>query len=137
MKAIITKIISPWLKVFAIGLVACSLQLIPSVYAIAAEGPPCSIFIHGATSPSQSDKYPKANPVLESDSSVASLINDNGQVYGRYVFDKSSFHFLWDQVNGLSLIDLPKDTKPIKLNNCGQLIGMFPRGEFILVENFD
>ncbi|MFZ0565777.1 MAG: DNA/RNA non-specific endonuclease, partial [Chlamydiales bacterium] len=50
------------------GLRICVLWLVVwSFYAIAIEGPSCSIFIHCATSISslQSDKYPKTNPVLE------------------------------------------------------------------------
>jgi len=86
-KAVTAKIISPWLRVFVLGLVACSFQLIPRVHAVETEVPSCPISISrprcfsttprkgvfqflsrpdaDTSLPPQSYKYPKINPVLE------------------------------------------------------------------------
>jgi len=65
MKAITAKIISPYLRLIILGLATFSLQLISDVHAVETGGLSPSLFIHSATSPPQSDKYPKANPILQ------------------------------------------------------------------------
>ena len=93
-----------WLKVFVVVVATYSL----SVHVIAAEGPSCSIFIHGATSTSssQSDKYPKANPVLKREGYA--LLYDGRSKTALWVYeeltrnsligdvDRDQFHFTED-----------------------------------------
>lgn len=60
--------------------------------------------------------------VFETDQSYASAINNNGQVLGTYREGACNFIFLWDQVNGITIIDSPEvNIESLKLNENGQI----------------
>ncbi len=59
----------------------------------------------------------------ESDQSEAVAINDNGQVAGMYWMLGKKYYFLWNENEGITLIDLPDTANITVLNNAGQLAG--------------
>ena len=61
----------------------------------------------------------------ESDQSEAVAVNDNGQVAGSYWMFGKKYYFLWEEDNGITLIDLPEFTNISVLNNAGQIAGNY------------
>lgn len=68
--------------------------------------------------------------ILGTDESEALAVNNQGQVLGKLKDNGLWQIFLWDEKNGLQILDLPKDSN-VKLNNSGQIIGTHPGGVFI------
>lgn len=71
--------------------------------------------------------------VLDAEQSRVFDINDQGQVFGIFGDKKSCECFLWDQNNGLQVIQLPYDTftEELTLNNRGQIAGLCTDNVFI------
>ena len=61
----------------------------------------------------------------ESDRSEALAVNDNGQVAGVYWLFGKKQYFLWNEQEGISLIDLPETATIVVLNNRGQIAGNY------------
>jgi len=64
--------------------------------------------------------------VFGTDQSNAIAINEKGQVLGSCEEGGCRYIFLWDELNGLKLIDLPEGCNywELKLNNNGQIAGV-------------
>lgn len=62
--------------------------------------------------------------IFETDESQAWDVNENGQVIGTFKEGKFNFIFLWDEFNGLKIIDPPEGARlwGLKLNNKGQFV---------------
>lgn len=68
----------------------------------------------------------------ESDRSEAYAVNDKGQVLGSYSILGNQYFFLWNEKEGLTLIDLPSSAAtPLILNNEGQIAGNYYVGSSI------
>lgn len=61
----------------------------------------------------------------ESDRSEAVAVNDNGQVAGAYWLFEKKHNFIWDEREGIVLIDLPETATIVVLNNAGQIAGNY------------
>lgn len=61
----------------------------------------------------------------ESDRSEAVAVNDKGQVAGVFWLKGTKYYFLWNEKNGITLIDLPETAAIVTLNNCGQIAGNY------------
>jgi len=61
----------------------------------------------------------------ESDQSEALAVNDEGQIVGDFELLGEKHYFLFDEKNGIMLIDLPKTATVIVLNNAGQIAGNY------------
>jgi hypothetical protein len=64
--------------------------------------------------------------VFGTDQSNAIAVNEKGQVLGTCWEGNHQFIFLWDELNGLKIIDLPKGSSlwELKLNGNGQIAGV-------------
>ncbi len=68
--------------------------------------------------------------VLGTDESEAITVNDQGQVLGKLKDNGIWQVFLWDEEDGLQILDVPSDSK-VSLNNCGQIAGSHSNGVFL------
>jgi hypothetical protein len=59
---------------------------------------------------------------LQSDESAAYAINNKGEVAGTYKLQGKNYAFIWNQLKGLTLIDLPQTAIPKKINKGIRLI---------------
>lgn len=64
--------------------------------------------------------------LFETDSSYAFSINEKGQILGTFRENNLSYAFLWDEINGLKIMEPPEDYifSSMRLNNEGQIAGM-------------
>lgn len=65
----------------------------------------------------------------ESDQSEAVAVNDRGQVTGSYWILGKRYYYLWQENQGITLIDLPKSSNITVLNNKGQICGNYKNNE--------
>lgn len=63
--------------------------------------------------------------LFESDHSEVNAINDNGQLVGFYTIQGKKIYFIWDQSEGISLLNFPKTSTVKVINNSGQIAGEF------------
>jgi len=61
----------------------------------------------------------------ESDQSEAVAVNDNGQIVGSYWMYGTKYFFIWEEKEGISLIDLPETAVITVLNNVGEIAGNY------------
>lgn len=61
----------------------------------------------------------------ESDQSEAVAVNDKGQVAGSYWMLGTKYSFLWNERDGISLIDLPETAAIVVMNNQGHIAGNY------------
>ncbi len=61
----------------------------------------------------------------ESDQSEGVAINDRGQVAGSYYMLEAKYYFIWNEQDGITLIDLPTTANIVVLNNAGQIAGNY------------
>lgn len=61
----------------------------------------------------------------ESDRSEAVAINDDGLVVGCYWMFNNKYYFIWSEIEGISLIELPNTASIVVLNNAGQIAGNY------------
>ena len=61
----------------------------------------------------------------ESDQSQAVAVNDKGVVAGAYWMYGKKYYFLWEEKDGITLIDLPETAVIVVLNNVGQIAGNY------------
>lgn len=64
-------------------------------------------------------------PGLDIEESEALSINDNGLVVASFSLDGEKHFFLWDQSQGVTIIDLPNTALVTKITNAGQIIGNY------------
>lgn len=64
--------------------------------------------------------------LFETDSSGTISINEKGQILGAFQENNCSYVFLWDETNGLKIIEPPEHYifGSMRLNNKGQIAGM-------------
>ncbi len=64
--------------------------------------------------------------VFGTDQSDVISINEKGQVLGTFREGENDFIFLWDEINGLKIIEMPDGCRSwqLKLNNIGQIAGV-------------
>lgn len=61
----------------------------------------------------------------ESDQSEAVAVNDIGQIAGTYTMLGGKYYFMWNEIEGIRLIDLPETAVIVTLNNAGQIAGNY------------
>jgi hypothetical protein len=63
--------------------------------------------------------------VFGTDRSVAMQVNEQGQVFGYCSEGRSELNFLWDEIEGMKIVNIPEGAYTTKLNNNGQITGVY------------